>query len=64
MIDKQRTSTANDLERLPATLQGDVEARLVNRYLVAKSFQRYSENNNNVSSLAVDKRIRGVLNYL
>lgn len=44
MIDKQRTSTANDLERLPATLHGDAEARLVNRYLVAKSFQRSDAN--------------------
>jgi hypothetical protein len=40
MIKKQQTSTANDLERLPAALQGDPEARLVNRYIVAKSFQR------------------------
>lgn len=40
MVDKQRTSTANDLERLPATLQSDAETRLVNRFLAVKSFQR------------------------
>lgn len=38
MIDKQRTSTANHLECLPATLQTDAETRLVNRYLAVKSF--------------------------
>lgn len=44
MIHKQRISTANDFERLPATLQSDTEARLVNRFLVVKSFQRSDAN--------------------
>eukprot|EP01054_Gregarina_sp_Poly1_P005763 Gregarina_sp_Poly_1__5762@NODE_302_length_9747_cov_161_916736_g261_i0_p1_GENE_NODE_302_length_9747_cov_161_916736_g261_i0NODE_302_length_9747_cov_161_916736_g261_i0_p1_ORF_typecomplete_len1399_score238_62SAC3_GANP/PF03399_16/1e52_NODE_302_length_9747_cov_161_916736_g261_i02594197 len=38
MIDKQRTCTANDLERLNVSMPTD--ARLVNKHLAVKSFQR------------------------
>ncbi|OII77777.1 hypothetical protein cand_014160 [Cryptosporidium andersoni] len=41
VIDKQKTSTANDLERLPGVfIEGDIEARIVNPNLAVKSFQR------------------------
>ncbi|KAF8819726.1 hypothetical protein IE077_004068, partial [Cardiosporidium cionae] len=40
MLEKQQTSTANDLERLNIPQNGDSEARMINRYLALKSFQR------------------------